>query len=64
MLGRDFGYWNTFLFKYFIAFILHNVNLSSPHPHAATTTPPPPHHVLSQDSIDGPLAQGDCAVAL
>lgn len=64
MLGRDFGYWNTFLFKYFIAFISHNGNLSSPHPHAAATTPPPPLIKLSQDSIDGPLAQGDCAVVL
>lgn len=63
MLGRDFGYWNTFLFKYFIAFILHNVNVSPPppcHHHPSTSC----HQILSKDSIDGPLTQGDCAVVL
>lgn len=63
MLGRDFGYWNTFLFKYFATFILHTVNLSPPppcHHHLSTSS----HQILSKDSIDVPLAQGDCAVVL
>lgn len=65
MLGRDFGYWNTFLFKYFSAFMLHNVNLC-PSP---LSPPPPPilnssHQILSKYSIDSPLAQGECAVVL
>lgn len=62
MLGRDFGYWNTFLFKYFTAFISHNVNLPPPlrHHHPFNSF----HQILSKYSIDSPLAQGDCAVVL
>lgn len=61
MLGRDFGYWNTFLFKYFAAFILHDANFPPPRHHHPFNSS---HRILSKYSIDSPLAQGDCAVVL